>query len=1180
MPPTEPIDLRLASSPALGFLRLLAVASYCLLTAGGCAATTLVRLDETTYQTEHCLFVIDSGVAWATPSTAYAEIYASPFTRLRSAFAKLTALFPADYFSICYLANTGFNLTPNYINGTYKATGISTGPGSSGIGNGNPSAAQSFATVDFCRYNLEGPLFGPVLPVFDHELGHAWGCQFFNNVSGVGPGILSNGHWLPNTTIDCQMGAKHSSDGGATVNKIYGDPTTGFRYQRVDNLHSNDRQVYADQMLYLLGSSERFPTTYALNSPVFHADGTVGYSSVETYDHAAAVARYGARNPSYRTAPKRFRLGFVYIARDAAEVMAVHDAVERSVVQFCNGEAIDPEGHRFQIPFLVCTHFRASVDGRLADLDGTPTPTLTIANAHVASSDGSAVIGFSASSTGGPAPAVTVLPASTQCSVAGSTVSVTGLPDGVHFFTLKAANAAGKSTFCHFVVEVQRPAAGIGIASQPANKTVVAGTKASFAVVATGGPGTLTYQWFRQAESTSTWNRIAESADYAGTNSATLSVVSSTPMNGDRFLCMVTGSTGAATSSAATLIVNETVPNLVRQPANTAVAAGNVATFSVAAGGAPLTYGYFYYQWERQAGGSGSWTPLTDSAGVVVGSQTASLLVYGTSVGMTGDQYRCIVSNTSGSSISGAATLAVSQRPTVATQPTNVSAIAGQTVSFTVTANGTGPLAYQWFLYASPIAGATGSTFSLANVQPTDAGSYGVRVTNAAGTAWSNYASLEVAATLPAITSHPQGRTVSADSPVAFSVAASGSAPLAYSWSQNGTVIPGANSTTYTIANARISDAGSYTVTVTNPAGSVTSAAAVLVVNAFPPSILTQPQSASVAAGSGVTFSAIATGTPPLAFQWFRNAAPILGATDSSYRLVASGPADSGSYTVTVTNSEGTATSESAALTVLVPEIGPTAWLSNLSVRTTLETGQQLILGFFAKGPKIILLRGAGPALTALGVGLGGHPDPTLRVFDNAGRQIDQNDNWNPALATTFAQQGAFSFPAGSLDSALLANVAGQNTAIMSGSGRGVVLMELYDTQTGRSNRVINISARNFIGTSENALIAGFMIAGSGSKRLLIRGVGPTLAQFGVAGILAHPLLEVFDSTGSKLFETDNWSPDLSSTFIQVGAFALGTGSKDAALLVSLTAGAYSVKLTGANGGTGEGLIEIYEVWP
>ncbi|HRE07536.1 MAG TPA: immunoglobulin domain-containing protein, partial [Opitutaceae bacterium] len=149
-----------------------------------------------------------------------------------------------------------------------------------------------------------------------------------------------------------------------------------------------------------------------------------------------------------------------------------------------------------------------------------------------------------------------------------------------------------------------------------------------------------------------------------------------------------------------------------------------------------------------------------------------------------------------------------------------------------------------------------------------------------------NYASLEVAATLPAITSHPQGQTVSIDTPVSFSVAASGSAPLAYSWSQNGTVIPGANSTTYTIANARISDAGSYTVTVTNPAGTVTSTAAVLVVNALPPSILTQPQSASVAAGVGVTFSAVATGTPPLTFQWFRNAVPILGATDSSYRLV------------------------------------------------------------------------------------------------------------------------------------------------------------------------------------------------------------------------------------------------------------------------------------------------------
>ncbi|MFO1451013.1 MAG: immunoglobulin domain-containing protein [Opitutaceae bacterium] len=1180
MPPTEPIDLRSASSPARGIPQLLAVASLWLLTAGGCAAATLVRLDETTYQTEHCLFVVDSSVTWATPSTAYAEIYGSPFTRLSSAFAKLTALFPADYFSICYLANTGFNLTPNYINGTYKATGISTGPGSSGIGNGNPSAAQSFATVDFCRYNLEGPLFGPVLPVFDHELGHAWGCQFFNNVSGVGPGILSNGHWLPNTTIDCQMSARHSSDGGTTVNKIYGDPTTGFRYQRVDNLHSNDRQVYADQTLYLLGASERFPTTYALNSPVYHADGTVGYSSVETYDHAAAVARYGVRNPSYRTSPKRFRLGFVYIARDAAEVMAVHDAVERSVVQFCNGEAIDPEGHRFQTPFLVCTHFRGSVDGRLADLDGTPTPTLTIANAYVASSDGSAVIGFSASGRGGPAPAVTVLPASTQCSVSGSTVSITELPDGVHFFTLKAANAAGKSTFGHFVVEVQRPAAGIGLASQPANQTVVAGTTASFTVVVTGGPGTLTYQWFRQAKSTSTWNRIADSGAYAGANSATLSVVSSTTMNGDRLLCMVTGSTGAVTSSSATLVVNETVPNLVRQPASTVVAAGNVATFSVAAGGVPLTFGYSYYQWERQAGGSGLWIPLTDSAGVVVGSQTASLSVYGTTVGMTGDQYRCVVSNTSGSSISGAATIAVIQRPTVASQPANVSASAGQTVSFSVTANGTGPLAYQWFLYSSPIAGATGPTFTLANVQLTDAGSYGVQITNAGGTAWSNYASLEVAAILPAITSPPQGRTVSIDSPVTFSVAASGSAPLVYAWSKNGTVISGANSTTYSIANARISDAGSYTVTVTNPAGTVTSAAAVLVVNALPPSILTQPQSASVAAGVGVTFSAVATGTPPLTFQWFRNAVPILGATDSSYRLVSPGAADAGSYAVTVTNSAGTAISEPAALTVVVPEIGPTAWLSNLSVRATLETGQQLILGFSTHGSRIILLRGAGPALTALGVGLDGHPDPTLRVFDAAGRQIDQNDNWNPALATTFAEQGAFNFPDGSLDSALLAKVADLNTAIVSGRGRGVVLMELYDTQTARSNRIVNMSARSFVGTSENALIAGFVIAGSGSKRLLIRGVGPTLAQFGVAGTLAHPLLEVYDSTGSKLFENDHWSPDLSSAFVQVGAFSLGTGSKDAALLVSLTAGAYSVKITGANGSTGEGLVEIYEVYP
>ena len=120
-----------------------------------------------------------------------------------------------------------------------------------------------------------------------------------------------------------------------------------------------------------------------------------------------------------------------------------------------NGEQIDIKKFRFQVPFLVETLYRASVDARLADLDGNRTPLLTLTGSPaVVSNDGSATVGFSASDPDGPAPTVSCVPNTANCTVQGKNVVLTGLPRGANFVTIKAQDSGGKKAFAHFVVEV------------------------------------------------------------------------------------------------------------------------------------------------------------------------------------------------------------------------------------------------------------------------------------------------------------------------------------------------------------------------------------------------------------------------------------------------------------------------------------------------------------------------------------------------------------------------------------------------------------------------------------------------------------------------------------------------------------------------------------------------------
>lgn len=341
------------------------------------------------------------------------------------------------------------------------------------------------------------------------------------------------------------------------------------------------------------------------------------------------------------------------------------------------------------------------------------------------------------------------------------------------------------------------------------------------------------------------------------------------------------------------------------------------------------------------------------------------------------------------------------------------------------------------------------------------------------------------------------------------------------------------------------------------------------------PVITKQPLSQVVSAGAGVTLSVGATGSPAPTFLWKRNGAAINGATDSSLVFSSVQSGDAGDYSVVVSNSMGSVTSDTATLTVTSAD--RTARLSNLSVRTTMTSGQTLIVGVVVSdGARDVLVRAAGPALTTFGLS-SVMADPQLELFRDT-TSVAANNDWAPSLAPMFTSVGAFPFANGSKDAAFVPRLDAAYSIQARGTGPGVVLVEAYDTGPATPARLVNVSARNRVGVNDDILIAGFTISGTGSKPLLIRAIGPKLGAFNVGGFLVNPKLEIYDGAGAKVTENDDWNSSLAATFTTVGAFALDVGSRDAALVTALPPGGYTAQVRGADGGTGEALIEIYEL--
>lgn len=463
-----------------------------------------------------------------------------------------------------------------------------------------------------------------------------------------------------------------------------------------------------------------------------------------------------------------------------------------------------------------------------------------------------------------------------------------------------------------------------------------------------------------------------------------------------------------------------------------------------------------------------------------------------------------------------------------------------------------------------------------------------------------------VAAAAPAVAiqTQPKSQFVNVGATVLFTVAASGTPAPSYQWRKNNVAIAGATTATYTLNSAASADEASYTVVATSGSVSVTSSAAVLQVYpatvVIPPILfLAQPQEQTATIGQSVTFLVEVAGSATPSYQWQKNQINIAGATNETFTISSAQASDAGDYRVVVSAGGSTENSITAALSVgsvVTPPPPPppppaAGRIINLSILTSLAGGADsftmgyVVGGNGTSGAKPLVIRAAGPSLGALGVG-GTLEDPKLELF--AAAKTGENDNWGGTaeLTAALAAVGAFAYVSPtSKDAAATASITSRDNSVVVSSannGAGLVIAEIYDATRSEAfvaatPRLINVSVRKHLGTG---LTAGFVLGGSASTKVLIRAVGPTLGDFGVLGVVADPQLTLFNDKSVKIGENNDWggTAELAAAFTAVGAFQLPTTSKDAALVVTLPPGNYSVQATGTGTTTGVALVEVYEV--
>ena len=247
------------------------------------------------------------------------------------------------------------------------------------------------------------------------------------------------------------------------------------------------------------------------------------------------------------------------------------------------------------------------------------------------------------------------------------------------------------------------------------------------------------------------------------------------------------------------------------------------------------------------------------------------------------------------------------------------------------------------------------------------------------------------------------------------------------------------------------------------------------------------------------------------------------------------------------------------------------------------QTGDNVGIGGFiisGTGSKNVLIRAIGPSLTQFGVP-NALPDPVLALNGPGGFVTITNNNWrdNPAQEALIAGTGLA--PNNNLESAIHASLLpGAYTAVVRGNNdaTGVALIEVYDLSLAVPAKLANISTRAFVLTGDDIVIAGFILGNSsGNDRIVVRGIGPSLTQFGVPNALANPTLELRDNNGAVLFANNDWQENLAQAAELTAAGLAPSNPLESGIAVTLPPGAYTALLAGLNNGTGNGVVEVYD---
>lgn len=275
----------------------------------------------------------------------------------------------------------------------------------------------------------------------------------------------------------------------------------------------------------------------------------------------------------------------------------------------------------------------------------------------------------------------------------------------------------------------------------------------------------------------------------------------------------------------------------------------------------------------------------------------------------------------------------------------------------------------------------------------------------------------------------------------------------------------------------------------------------------------------------------------------------------------------------------GTGTLNGSTRAFVAAPVSTASKLINVSTRLATGTGDNVLIAGFALrgGAKNVAIRAIGPALAGFGVP-GVLDDPTLELKDSSGNTLVLNNNWQDVLLQAQMLTAANLAPTDPRESGIVTTLAeGNYTAIVRGNGNttGNCLVEVYDLQTQLAPKLVNISTRGPVGTGDSVMIAGFVVSGTGPKRVLIRAAGPSLAAFGVPNILADPTLEVFAGP-DPIATNDDWQSTQAAE-ITASGFA-PADSKESAVVLTLQPGSYTAIVRGKNQTSGNAIVEVYEL--